>query len=82
MMGGAFSLWHWLVVLLVVILVFGTKRLRGAGADLGATLRNFRDSLRAADTDEEEETESAQSVLEVSRVRDTEGRKQHTENQA
>ncbi len=43
---GGFSLWHWLVVLLVVVLVFGTKKLRGMGSDLGDAVRGFRKGLR------------------------------------
>lgn len=39
---GSFSLWHWLIVLLVVVLIFGTKRLRSAGSDLGAAAREFK----------------------------------------
>ena len=43
---GGFSLWHWLVVLLVVVLVFGTKKLRNMGSDLGEAVRGFRKGLR------------------------------------
>lgn len=42
---GSFSLWHWLVVLLIVVLVFGTKRLRNMGGDLGTALRDFKKGL-------------------------------------
>ena len=43
---GTFSIWHWLIVLLVVVLVFGSKRLTEAGPDLGKAIRGFRDSMR------------------------------------
>jgi len=43
---GSLSIWHWLVVLLVVILVFGTKKLRNIGADLGSAVRGFKEGLR------------------------------------
>jgi sec-independent protein translocase protein TatA len=43
---GSFSLWHWLIVLAVVILVFGTKKLRGAGGDLGGAVRSFKDAMK------------------------------------
>lgn len=66
-MMGAFSLWHWLVVLLVVILVFGTKRLRGVGGDLGAALRSFRDNLRSEDPEEQPDNQ-AQPALETNQV--------------
>ena len=42
---GSFSLWHWLIVLLIVVLVFGTKRLRNMGGDLGTALRDFKKGL-------------------------------------
>lgn len=42
---GTFSIWHWLVVLAVVVLLFGTKKLRNAGGDLGAAIRSFKKGL-------------------------------------
>lgn len=46
---GSFSIWHWLVVLVVVVLLFGTKKLRNAGGDLGAAIRSFRKGLNEGD---------------------------------
>ncbi|MGI9306206.1 MAG: Sec-independent protein translocase subunit TatA [Gammaproteobacteria bacterium] len=43
---GTFSIWHWLVVLLVVALLFGTKKLRGMGGDLGAAVRGFKSGMK------------------------------------
>lgn len=43
---GSFSLWHWIVVLIVVLLVFGTKRLRNVGEDLGSAIRGFKKGLK------------------------------------
>ena len=43
---GSFSIWHWLIVLGIVILVFGTKKLRNIGADLGGAVRGFKDGIR------------------------------------
>ncbi|KAF1699956.1 twin-arginine translocase TatA/TatE family subunit [Pseudoxanthomonas suwonensis] len=43
---GAWGIGHWIVVLVVVLLVFGTKRLRGAGKDIGEAVRGFRDGMR------------------------------------
>jgi sec-independent protein translocase protein TatA len=43
---GTFSIWHWLVVLAVVIVIFGTKKLRNVGSDLGAAIRNFKSSMK------------------------------------
>lgn len=42
---GAFSLWKWLIVLAIVAMIFGTKRLRHIGSDLGGAIRNFRKGL-------------------------------------
>lgn len=43
---GSFSIWHWLIVLLIVMLVFGTKKLRNLGTDLGGAVRGFKDGMR------------------------------------
>lgn len=43
---GAFSIWHWLVVLGIVLLIFGGKKLRGLGGDLGASIQAFRKSVK------------------------------------
>lgn len=43
---GSFSIWHWLVVLLIVMLIFGTKKLRNIGADLGGAVRGFKEGMR------------------------------------
>jgi sec-independent protein translocase protein TatA len=45
-MMGSFSIWHWLIVLLIVMLIFGTKKLRNMGADLGGAVRGFKDGMR------------------------------------
>jgi len=39
---GSFSIWHWLIVLLVVVLIFGTKKLRNIGQDLGGAVKGFK----------------------------------------
>ena len=43
---GSLSIWHWLIVLLIVVLVFGTKKLRGIGGDLGGAVKGFKDGMR------------------------------------
>ena len=48
---GTFSIWHWLVVLAIVVLVFGTKKLRNLGGDLGSALKGFKDGMKDADAD-------------------------------
>jgi sec-independent protein translocase protein TatA len=46
---GSFSIWHWLIVLLIVALVFGTKKLRNIGGDLGSAVKGFKDGMKDAD---------------------------------
>jgi sec-independent protein translocase protein TatA len=43
---GGLSIWHWLIVLLVVVLIFGTKKLRNIGSDLGGAVKNFKEGMR------------------------------------
>jgi sec-independent protein translocase protein TatA len=43
---GSFSIWHWLVVLLIVVLVFGTKKLKNIGGDLGGAVKGFKDGMK------------------------------------
>ena len=43
---GSFSIWHWLIVLAVVVLVFGTKKLRNIGSDLGGAVKGFKEAMR------------------------------------
>ena len=44
---GSFSIWHWLIVLLIVVLVFGTKKLRNIGSDLGGAVKGFKDGMKS-----------------------------------
>ena len=46
---GSLSIWHWIIVLVVVLLVFGTKKLRHLGEDLGVAIEGFKDGVRDAD---------------------------------
>ncbi len=43
---GSLSIWHWLIVLLVVVMIFGTKKLRNMGSDLGGAVKGFKDGMR------------------------------------
>lgn len=43
---GSFSIWHWLIVLAIVLLIFGTKKLRNIGSDLGGAVKNFKESVK------------------------------------
>ncbi|MGQ9723909.1 MAG: Sec-independent protein translocase subunit TatA [Tepidimonas sp.] len=57
---GSLSIWHWLVVLLIVVLVFGTKKLKNIGSDLGSAVKGFKDGLRDGSTPESSTTATAQ----------------------
>jgi len=52
---GGLSLWHWLIVLVIVVLVFGTKRLKNVGQDLGEAVRSFKKGLH--DTDDKDKVD-------------------------
>jgi sec-independent protein translocase protein TatA len=50
---GSFSIWHWLIVLLIVIMVFGTKKLKNLGGDLGGAVKGFKDGMKDGSTTED-----------------------------
>ena len=43
---GGLSIWHWLIVLLIVVIVFGTKKLKNMGSDLGGAVKGFKDGMK------------------------------------
>jgi sec-independent protein translocase protein TatA len=43
---GSLSIWHWLIVLVIVVMVFGTKKLKNVGTDLGAAVKGFKDGMK------------------------------------
>jgi sec-independent protein translocase protein TatA len=47
---GSFSIWHWLIVLVIVVLVFGTKKLKNIGSDLGGAVKGFKDGVKDGST--------------------------------
>lgn len=48
---GSFSIWHWLIVLGIVILVFGTKKLGSVGTDVGSAIRNFKKAMNEGEAE-------------------------------
>ncbi len=48
---GSFSVWHWLIVLVIVLLIFGTKKLRNVGSDLGGAVKGFKDGMKDSAAD-------------------------------
>lgn len=63
---GAFSVWHWLILLVVVLLVFGTSKLKNAGKDLGAAVKGFKDAVKEG----EEESKSPANLENKSAEKD------------
>lgn len=60
---GSFSIWHWLIVLGIVILVFGTKKLRGAGGDLGAAVKNFKSAVKEGEAEGQKNAEALRAEI-------------------
>ncbi|HEX8962491.1 MAG TPA: Sec-independent protein translocase subunit TatA [Rhodocyclaceae bacterium] len=48
---GSFSIWHWLIVLVIVMMIFGTKKLRNIGEDLGGAVKGFKQGMREGEAD-------------------------------
>ncbi len=57
---GTFSIWHWLIVLLIVVMVFGTKKLKNLGSDLGGAVKGFKDGMKDGGTAGAEDKPAAQ----------------------
>ena len=70
---GSFSIWHWLVVLAIVVLVFGTKKLRNLGGDLGGAIKNFKGAMKdgEADANKTPEEIAAQKAAQEQEARDS-----------
>ena len=59
---GSFSVWHWLIVLLIILLVFGTKKLRNLGSDLGGAVKGFKEGMKdGGSTDAAETTQKTEA---------------------
>jgi len=59
---GSFSIWHWLIVLVIVALIFGTKKLRNIGTDLGGAVKGFKEGMKDASADQPEQVAQKKSV--------------------
>lgn len=59
---GSFSIWHWAIVLLIVVLVFGTKKLKNIGSDLGGAVKGFKDGMKDGATDADANAATGQVV--------------------
>lgn len=58
---GSFSIWHWLIVLLIVVMVFGTKKLKNIGSDLGGAVKGFKDGIKDGGTTSADAPPAAQA---------------------
>jgi len=73
---GGFSIWHWLVVLVIVLLIFGTKRLTSGAKDLGSAVKEFKKGMRDEDrppgqlSDQTRDADSAKRESQAERDRD------------
>ena len=61
---GSFSIWHWLIVLVVVVLIFGTKKLRNIGQDLGGAVKGFKDGMKSEENPSQQSADSG-GVIDV-----------------
>ncbi len=73
---GSLSIWHWLIVLLIAVVIFGTKRLGSIGTDLGGAVKGFRKAMSDADDDDPKQLKQQQADAEFSesRQKDTAGK--------
>ncbi len=62
---GSFSIWHWLIVLVIVMLIFGTKKLRNVGQDLGGAVKGFKDGMKDANADAAKPADATQPTQQV-----------------
>ena len=69
---GTFSIWHWIVVLVIVLLIFGTKKLRNLGGDLGGAIKSFKQSMK--EEKEDGETPAPGAADESKKIHNDSGR--------
>jgi len=62
---GSLSIWHWLIVLVVVVLIFGTKKLKNMGSDLGSAVKGFKDGVRDGTTSADTAAAAGQAPQQV-----------------
>ena len=58
---GSLSIWHWLIVLVIIMMVFGTKKLRNIGSDLGGAVRGFKEGVKEGTEKAASESQQASS---------------------
>jgi sec-independent protein translocase protein TatA len=68
---GGISIWQLLIILVIVVLLFGTKRLKNIGADLGEAIRGFRSSMSNSDKDDEDGARDTATITPSNEARPT-----------
>lgn len=61
---GSWSIWHWLVVLVIIMLVFGTKKLGNVGKDVGSAIRGFKEGMKEGSADQPPQVEQQGRTVE------------------
>ncbi|MCL7751054.1 Sec-independent protein translocase subunit TatA [Guyparkeria hydrothermalis] len=59
---GTFSIWHWLIILAIVLLLFGTKRLKNLGSDLGSAIKGFKSAVKEESEKDEDEAKRTENL--------------------
>jgi sec-independent protein translocase protein TatA len=77
---GSLSIWHWLIVLLIVALVFGTKKLRNIGSDLGGAVKGFKEGMKDAETPPSADAQQQQRELTGSGTVDVDAKEKSRSN--
>jgi len=67
---GSFSIWHWLVVLAIVVVVFGTKKIKNIGSDLGGAVKGFKDGMKDGATPPEDKPAAPSQVVNAATATD------------
>ncbi len=62
---GTFSIWHWIIVLVIVVLVFGTKKLRNLGGDLGNAIKGFKDGMKESEPENTTPPHANDQIIDV-----------------
>ena len=60
---GSLSIWHWLIILGVVVLVFGTKKLGSVGSDVGAAIKNFKKAMNEGEAEGQQAAKQLQNSI-------------------
>ncbi|MDQ3260130.1 MAG: Sec-independent protein translocase subunit TatA [Burkholderiales bacterium] len=61
---GAMSIWHWLIVLVIILMIFGTKKLRNMGTDLGGAVKGFKEGMKTEDEKAAGQLENSKETIE------------------